>query len=499
MLATILASSMAFIDGSALNVALPALQNDLGADAIQLGWIVNGYTLMLSALILVGGALGDRYGRNRVFGIGIGLFTAASVLCALAPSADLLIGARVLQGLGGALMVPGSLAIIAANFPQSSRGRAIGTWSTMSTLTTVLGPVIGGVLADNGLWRGVFLLNVPLAAVALFALSRVPETRDEEATGSLDYLGALLVTLGLAALTFGLSGGGAAVTIAGVALLAVFVLWELRAPHPMMPLTLFRSRTFAGTNLLTVFLYAALYAVLFFLPLNLIQIQNYGAQAAGLVNLPFGILLALISRFSGAWMDRVGAKIPLVIGPAITGVGFLLLGMQGLTGGPDDYWTTFFPAVIVLGIGMGITVAPLTTAVMGSAPGHMSGAASGINNALSRAAGVIAVALFSTLAVTLFTGGITAQPAPAGISAGTMAFLGENAARLADLMPPDGLSDAEQGAARLFIRETFVDTFQVIAFVSAALAFISAAAAFVLVEGKRPTGSRQPAPIVSEA
>ncbi|MBW4437967.1 MAG: DHA2 family efflux MFS transporter permease subunit [Pleurocapsa minor GSE-CHR-MK-17-07R] len=499
MLSTILASSMAFIDGTALGVAMPALQNDLGATAIQLSWIVNGYTLMLSALILVGGALGDRYGRNRVFGLGIILFTVASVLCALAPTADLLIIARVVQGLGGALMVPGSLAIIAANFPPNARGRAIGTWSTLSTLTTILGPVIGGVLASNGLWRGVFLLNIPLAVIALVALARVPETRDENATGTLDYPGAALVTLGLAALTFGLSGGGTLVTILGVVFLVAFVGWELRAPHPMMPVNLFRSRTFAGTNLLTFFLYGALYGVLFFLPLNLIQIQGYDAQAAGLVNLPFGLLLAIISRFSGAWVDRVGAKIPLVVGPAITGIGFVLLGLQGLTGGPAAYWTTFFPTVLVLGVGMGITIAPLTTAVMGSAPATMSGAASGINNAISRSAGVIAIALFSTLAVSVYASGFAAQTAPAGVAPETMTYLTDNADRLADLTPPDGMAEAESAATMQVIRENFVDTFQVIALVSAALAFLSAAAAFVLVDGKKPTGSPRPAPITAEA
>ncbi|MFN8450250.1 MAG: DHA2 family efflux MFS transporter permease subunit [Anaerolineae bacterium] len=372
LLATILASSMAFIDSSALDVAVPALQADLGLNGSQLLWVVNAYLLLLSALILVGGALGDRYGRKRIFMIGIVLFSGASMACGLAQDANFLILARAVQGVGGALMVPGSLAIISAYFPDERRGTAIGTWSTFSTLTTLGGPIIGGWLAGHGLWRLVFFINLPLAAIALYTLiTRVPESRDEHAPDRLDFVGAALATLGLAGLTygflqapdFGLSDPRVlGALVVGVIALAAFVFVESRSDHPMMPLRLFRSRTFSGTNLLTLFLYAALRVAPFFLILNLIQVQGYPPEIAGFTFVPFTILLTLMSRWAGGLIDRVGARLPLIVGPAIAALGFGLMTLPGLTAGPDAYWTTFFPAVVVLGVGMGITVAPLTTA-----------------------------------------------------------------------------------------------------------------------------------------
>src|SRR6185437_5968985 len=306
LVATILASSMAFIDSSALNVVLSNLQRDLNASGAELLWIVNAYLLMLAAIILTGGALGDRYGRNRVFGIGIAIFAAASLACGLSPTIGILLAMRVIQGIGGALMVPGSLAIIAANFRASRRGMAIGTWSSFSTLTTMAGPAIGGVFASLGVWRLVFFINVPLALVALFALTHVPETRDEEATGRFDIWGTLLIVLGLFGVSYGAiglgNGSGAqgvnpldvVALVGGIAALVGFVVVEMRISHPMMPLSIFRSRTFAGTNAMCVFLYGALSGALFFLPLNLIQIQGYNPALAGLATLPFSILLAAL-------------------------------------------------------------------------------------------------------------------------------------------------------------------------------------------------------------
>src|SRR6266540_499832 len=297
LIATILASSMAFIDGSALNVALPALQADLHATGAQLLWIVNAYLLMLAALILVGGSLGDRLGRKKVFMAGIGLFMLASLACGLAPTVELLIGARVIQGIGGALMIPGSLAIIGASFGAEQRGRAIGTWSAATTLVTIAGPVLGGFLAGAGLWRGVFLINLPLGIAALLVLYfKVSESRDETVDRAIDYLGAILVALGLAGLTYGFISAptrgfddiqSAGALVVGVGALAAFVVVESRTPHPMLPLRLFRSRTFSGTNLLTLFLYGALSVGIFFLSLNLVQVQGYSQSLAGLAFTPF--------------------------------------------------------------------------------------------------------------------------------------------------------------------------------------------------------------------
>ncbi|MFN8563615.1 MAG: DHA2 family efflux MFS transporter permease subunit [Anaerolineae bacterium] len=501
LLATILASSMAFIDSSALDVAVPALQADLGLNGSQLLWVVNAYLLLLSALILVGGALGDRYGRKRIFMIGIVLFSGASMACGLAQDANFLILARAVQGVGGALMVPGSLAIISAYFPDERRGTAIGTWSTFSTLTTLGGPIIGGWLAGHGLWRLVFFINLPLAAIALYTLiTRVPESRDEHAPDRLDFVGAALATLGLAGLTygflqapdFGLSDPRVlGALVVGVIALAAFVFVESRSDHPMMPLRLFRSRTFSGTNLLTLFLYAALRVAPFFLILNLIQVQGYPPEVAGFTFVPFTILLTLMSRWAGGLIDRVGARLPLIVGPAIAALGFGLMTLPGLTTGPDAYWTTFFPAIVVLGIGMGITVAPLTTAVMGAAPKEMSGTASGINNAVARTAGVLAVAIIGALAIGIFTSNLEARAASLDIPAGSMDALRAQAAQFGAAQPPADLSAEQAAAVSDAIKLAFVDTFRVIAGIATALGALSAIMAALLVEA-RPAAARRP-------
>ncbi len=495
LLATILASSMAFIDSSALNVALPALQADLGLNGSQLLWVTNAYLLVLSALILLGGSLGDHYGRKRVFAFGIGLFTLSSMACGFAQDATFLIVARAVQGIGGALLVPGSLAIISAYFPAEGRGKAIGTWSTFSTLTTIGGPILGGWLAGHGLWRAVFFINVPLAAIALFTLiTRVPESHDEHAAKQLDYLGAGLATLGLAGVTFGflqaaelgMSDGQVIAGLAvGVIALIAFVLVEARSKHPMMPLHLFRSRTFAGTNLLTLFLYAALGVVPFFLVLNLIQVQGYPAEIAGFIFLPFTILIALLGRWSGGLIDRVGARLPLIVGPLIDALGFLLLALPGLTGGPDHYWTTYFPGLLALGVGMGITVAPLTTAVMGSAPQDMSGTASGINNAVARTASVLAIAIVGALAIGIFTTNLDTRTGGLSIPEQAKSDLRAQAQQFGAAQPPADLSAEQTAAATEAIQLSFVDTFRVIAGIGVGLALVSALMTTLLVE-KRP-------------
>ena len=339
LFSTILASSMAFIDSSALNVALPTLQDDLQTSGAQLLWIVNTYLLMLAALILVGGSLGDKLGRKRVFMLGISLFILASLACGLAPNIEFLLAARIAQGIGGAMMIPGSLAIITATFGPEHRGRAIGTWSAATTMVTIAGPVLGGCLADLGLWRGVFLINLPIGLAALLMLHfKVPESRNEAASSTIDYLGAILATLGLAGLTYGfislpelglthpyvyvsLLGGGGALAGCGIV--------EVRSRHPMLPLHLFQSRTFSGANLLTLFLYGALNVGTFFLCLNLVQAQGYSQSIAGFADMPFALLLAGLSPWAGKLADHYGPRLSLIVGPTLSGFGFFAVVFGG--------------------------------------------------------------------------------------------------------------------------------------------------------------------------
>ncbi|MBK9125924.1 MAG: MFS transporter [Chloroflexi bacterium] len=502
LLATILGSSMAFIDGSALNVVLSVLQVDLGASGAQLVWVVNAYLLMLASLILIGGSLGDNYGRNRVFGAGIAIFAGASVACGLAPSAGVLIAARAVQGIGGALMVPGSLAIITANFHGDSRGPAIGIWSSFSTITTVGGPVLGGLLGDVGLWRGVFFINVPLALVALWALRRVPETRSEDASGQIDIPGAACVTLGLAGLTYGLvtlgdlgpqaglrDPGVIGALIVGVAALIAFVVIERRVAHPMVDLTLFRSRAFSGANLMTAFLYGALSGGLLFLPLNLIQVQGYGPGQAGLVMLPFAGLLAILSPWAGRWGARVGPRVPLTIGPALVALGFVALALPGITAGASEYWTTYLPGIVLLGAGMGITVAPLTSTVMGAVPERNAGIASGINNAVTRSSQALMTGVFGAVALVLFASTLQTNAAAVLPPAAADALVA-GAGDLAATAIPDSLSPELAEVAQNAIHESFVQVFQVLMVVCAGLCFASAVFSAAILRGTRRGAGR---------
>ena len=487
--ATILGSSMVFINGSTVNVALPALQANLGATVIDIQWIVNAYSLFLASLILLGGSLGDHLGRRRIFLIGVAIFAAASIWCGLAATADMLIVARAVQGIGGALLTPGSLAIISATFGDDERGQAIGLWAGFSALTSALGPLLGGWLIDTFSWRWIFFLHLPLAAIVLvLSWWRVPESRDEQAVAGLDWWGALFVTLGLSGVVYGLIESSTrsfadpivlTALIAGVTLLALFVVVEARSEAPMIPLELFRSWTFSGANGLTLLLYMALSGILFFLPMNLIQVQGYSATAAGAALLPTILLLSLLSSWSGGLVKRVGARLLLVIGPAVAAVGFFLFSLPGVGG---SYWTTFFPATVVLGLGMAISVAPLTTAVMSAVPAHYAGTASGINNAAARVATLLAVALLGIVMLQSFSHHLNELLATLALPAEARAMIIERRADLANLQPPASLNPELVTPVERAVAEAFVAGFRLVAYLTAALALASAAIAWFTIE-----------------
>jgi len=482
---------MAFIDGTVVNVALPALQTNLNATAADVQWVIESYALLLSALLLVGGSLGDHYGRRRVFVLGVVIFAVASGLCGFAGSIHQLIAARVAQGFGAALLVPGSLAIISNSFSEQERGRAIGVWSAFSAITTGIGPVLGGWLIEHVSWRAVFFINLPLAfAVVLISLRHIAENSGREST-RVDWLGAILAALGLGALVYGLIESSQVgfndrsviiALAAGVIVLILFVFVELRLSHPMLPLTLFRSRTFAGTNLLTFLLYAALGGTLFFLPLNLIQVQHYSPTAAGAVLLPFILIMSLLSRWSGGLVSRYGPRIPLIVGPLITAAGYLLFLLPGIGG---SYWTNFFPPVVILGLGMAITVAPLTTTVMSSLTQDRAGIASGVNNAVARTASLIAIAVLGVVMIHVFTTNLGDRLIGANLPPSVVHSVQTQSTRLAAIDIPENVNRGTQELIRRAIDESFVSGFKWVMLIGAALAVASAVMASFWIDGTR--------------
>ncbi len=400
LFASILASSLAFVDGSVVNVALPAIGADLQAHASGLQWIVNAYLLPLSALLLLGGAAGDKFGRRRLFLLGIALFAIASALCALAPSLLWLLAGRALQGVASAMLMPNSLALLGAAFAGEARGRAIGSWAAAGAIAGALGPLLGGWLVGSVGWRSIFLINLPLAAGALWLGWRhVTESR-EESRAPLDWLGVATATLALAALTWGLtvlSGGGglvaqgwAATALGGALLLGFVAIERRRGARAIMPLAMFATASFAGLTLLTFFLYAALGGLFVLLPYLLIELRGYSPVEAGAALLPLPVVLGLASRAMGAVAARIGPRLPLTIGPLIVAAGFALAARIG---GDGSYWTSVLPAMLVIAIGMAGAVAPLTTAVMASVDGDHVGTANGFNSAVARTGGLIATAL----------------------------------------------------------------------------------------------------------
>ncbi|MCM3870467.1 MAG: MFS transporter [Pyrinomonadaceae bacterium] len=497
--ATILASSMAFIDGTVVNVALPALQKNLQATAIGMQWVVEAYALFLAALLLVGGSLGDHYGRRRVFLMGVSLFALASIWCGLAPNIEQLIAARAVQGVGGALLIPGSLAIISASFPPEKRGRAIGTWSGFSAITMAIGPVMGGWLIEHVSWRAVFFLNLPLAVTVIFiSLRHVPESSDRNQTGSIDWLGALLATLGLAGLTYGLIESsrlsffeplvifaivGALVSLVGFAFL------EGRVKSPMLPLKLFRSRNFTAANLLTLLLYFSLSGFFFFLTLNFIQVQGFSATAAGAAMLPFILIMFSLSRWSGGLIERFGPRLPLSVGPLVAAAGFLLFVLPGTQ---SSYWSGFLPGIIVLGLGMATSVAPLTTTIMSSVDAEQAGVASGINNAVSRVAGLLAVAILGVIMLQIFSRELDRRLRNLEFPEATRTALNEQRFKLAGLDVNESLvlggvpaeSESSRDSMRQVVKLSFVSAFRVVMLICAAMAFGGGTVSWLLIEKK---------------
>jgi len=487
LVATILGSSMAFIDGTVVNVALPALQSALNATVTDVQWVIEAYSLLLSALLLVGGSLGDRYGRRHVFVIGVIIFGAASAWCGLASGIRSLIMARAVQGLGAALLVPGSLAIISSSFRKEDRGRAIGTWSGFSAITAAIGPVLGGWLIERLSWRAVFFINLPLAIIVVICYWRVPESSSNE-KGRLDWLGAIVIALGLGALVWGLIESArlgfahpaiVAALVAGLILIVTFVFLERQSRHPMVPLELFRSRTFTGANLLTLLLYGALGGTFFFLPLNLIQVQHYSPTAAGAALLPFILIMFLLSRWAGGLVQKYGAKIPLVFGPAIAAIGFASFMLPGVGG---SYWKTFFPPVIVLGIGMAISVAPLTTTVMSSVAETRAGVASGINNAVSRVAGLLAIAGLGIVMLQEFNDTIDMELSD--VPSSIRQSLDQQRAKLAAADLPQNIPSTVRAELRDAIDNSFVAGFRAVMFAGALLAAGGAICAWWLIKAE---------------
>jgi len=477
--ATILGSSMVFIDGTAVNVALSALQTGLNATVTDVQWVVEAYALFLAALLLVGGSLGDLYGRRKVFLVGVAVFAGASAWCGFAPNIRMLIVARGFQGVGGALLVPGSLALISSSFSVEERGRAIGTWSGFTTLTTAVGPVLGGWLIEHLSWRWVFFINLPLAAlVVLISSARVSESRDEEMVQRLDGWGAVLATVGLCGITFALIEAGRRVERAmiagaiGVVALSVFLVVESRSSAPMLPLDLFRSRSFSGANLMTLFLYGPLSAVFFFLPLDLIQVQHYSSTEAGASLLPLILLVFVLSRWSGGLIVQYGARLPLIVGPLIAGAGFGLFTRVGLGG---SYWSNVFPAVVVLGLGLAVSVAPLTTTVMSSIDQSRAGVASGINNAVSRVAGLLAIAVLGLVFAASFNGRMERGLDELRLPAAERRVVEAQREKLA-------AATSDDVRVQRLIRESFVGAYGVVLWIAMGLSVASALSAVVLIE-----------------
>ena len=487
----VLGSTLAFIDESVVNVALPKIEADLRTTLAAMQWVINAYTLCMSALLLIGGAAADRFGRRLIFVIGVSIFAAASIGSGLASNAGVLIAARIVQGVGAALLIPCSLALIGAAFDEKERGAAIGIWSGASAIAAGAAPLLGGWLVDHWSWRVIFLINPLLAIPTLWVtLRRVPESRDPNAPSGIDWLGALLAFAGLGSLIYGLIAASdlgwrdaavlGSVTV-GALLLGAFVLAEGRSRSPMMPLELFRSRVFSGVNLLTLLLYGALGGAFFFYPFLLIQARGYSAAAAGATYLPFTLVLGVLSRWGGGLVDRFGARWPLIVGPALTTLGFVFLGSG------ESLILAIVVPMTVLGLGMTITVAPLTTTVMNAVPAHRTGVASGINNAVASVGSLLLIAVLGTVALGEFDRSLEQRLQASGATPAVTEAV--RAARGGFVIPPmpASLSQDEQQRAHSIVADSLVTTVRMIMWIAAALTLASAvSAALTIPRAERP-------------
>jgi EmrB/QacA subfamily drug resistance transporter len=486
--ATILGSGMVFLDGTVVNVALPQIQSDLAAPLSGLQWIVDAYALFLASLLLVGGSLGDIYGRKRLYIVGLAVFTLSSLACGLAPSLSVLIAARAVQGVGGALLVPGSLAMIQAVIAREDASRAIGTWTGLSGVSAAGGALFGGFLIHAISWRAIFVLNVPLAlAAAWITQTQVPENRNPDAWRNLDWIGAAATVVGLGGLSFGLIEGPErgwtsplvlASFVVGVAALALFPVWESRTDHPIAPLRLFRIRNFTGSNLVTLGIYFTFYGALFFVVLDLEQVLGYTPLGAGAALLPITALLMVVSPRMGVLMNRTGARLPMVVGPLVIGFGFTLLLASGRSA---SYVVSFLPAIIIMGLGMSIFVTPLTATVMGSVPASDVGTASGVNNAVSRVAAVLAIAVLGVIFAARFESDLSAKLEHLGLPSAARHALVTHADRLADDPIPRGLSRTQHVAARNAIQDAYISAFHWVVGSCALLCLICAGLSALLI------------------
>jgi EmrB/QacA subfamily drug resistance transporter len=473
-----------------VNVALPAVQANFHATVVDVQWVVEAYGLFLSALILVGGSLGDLYGRRRIFVAGVAIFAVASAGCGMASNIQQLIVARSIQGVGAALLVPGSLAIISASFDEKGRGQAIGTWSGFTAITTAVGPLLGGWVVQHASWRWAFFINLPLAAaVIVISVWKITESRSNLAR-QVDWIGAVLASVGLAGLVNGfiesvnlgwrnpLVFGS---LMAGFVCILGFTFVEAQLAAPMVPLTLFKSSSFSGANLLTLFLYAAVGIFFFLLPLNLIQVQGYSATAAGAAMLPLILLMFFLSRWAGGLVARYGPRAPLIVGPLVAALGFVLFAVPSLGG---SYWRTFFPAIVVLGFGMTVTVVPLTTLVMNSVDQDRVGTASGINNAIARVAGVLSIAVLGIVMVDAFGSRLDRNLAQLSLPPQVLQAIRAEKIKLAGLQLPDDLDPVTQATLRQAVEAAFVFGFRIVMLICAGLSVASAAVAAAMIRDR---------------
>lgn len=487
--ATIIGSGMAFINGSVVNVALPAIQSALDATVADMQWVVSIYTFILGTLILTGGSAGDYYGRKRVFGLGVFLFLLSTIWCGLAPNVQQLIIARGGQAIGGALMIPGSLAIITDLYEEEQRGKAIGTWSGFTALASAAGPLLGGILVDQFNWRFIFLISVPLAITALVILYwRVPESNIADKSGQPDWMGALSATLGLGLICYGMIEASdlgiyspvvISTVIFGAIVFGGFLIVEHKVERPMMPPKLFESSNFSGANLVTMSFYFSLAGVFFLLPFNFIQIQGYSATAAGAAFIPFPLLVGGLSRWSGGMIVRFGARPLLVAGPLITSIGFILLGIYGYG---SSYWFNFFPGIFFMGLGVALSFAPLNTTVMSSVDRSDAGTASGVNKAVSRLSGMLSVALLGALAISLFGGQLTSRMEKQNVPQEIQQQMLKEKTSLAKADVPEDIPTETQEVLEKSIKESFLSSFRIVMFVSAGLVFLGAVCAIFMID-----------------